>query len=109
MTYVVTDTCIKCKHTDCVEVCPVDCFHEGENMLVINPEVCIDCGVCQIECPIEAIVPDTTPGMEEWVAINGEYAKLWPTLTLKKDPLPDADMWAKVPNKYPEHFSPKKG
>ena len=78
-------------------------------MLVIDPEVCIDCGVCQLECPIEAIVPDTTQGMGKWVAINGEYAKLWPNITRKKDPLPDAEMWAKVPNKYPEHFSPKKG
>ncbi len=107
MTYVVTEACIKCKYTDCVEVCPVDCFYEGENMLVINPEECIDCGVCQPECPIDAIHPDTTPGMEKWVELNGEYGKIWPNITRKKPPLPEADQWATVPNKYPEHFSEK--
>ena len=108
MTYVVKEGCIKCKYTDCVEVCPVDCFYEGENMLVINPEECIDCGVCVPECPIEAISPDTDPGMEKWVEINAEYAKIWPNITLKKAALQDADAWADVPNKYPEHFSPKR-
>ena len=67
MTYVVTDHCIKCKYTDCVEVCPVDCFYEGENFLVINPDECIDCGVCEPECPAEAILPDTEPGLEKWI------------------------------------------
>ncbi len=109
MTHVVTDACIKCKYTDCVEVCPVDCFYEGETMLVINPEECIDCGVCQPECPLEAISPGTAPGMEKWVEINGEFAALWPNITVKKDPLPEADTWARVPNKYPDHFSPKGG
>ena len=109
MTYVVTESCIKCKYTDCVEVCPVDCFYEGENMLVINPEECIDCGVCVPECPIEAISPDTVPGMEEWVEINARYAKIWPNITLKKSPLMDADKWASVHKKYPRHFSPEKG
>lgn len=109
MTYVVTDACIKCKYTDCVEVCPVDCFYEGENMLVINPEECIDCGVCQPECPIAAIQPDTVLGMEKWVEMNGEYASLWPNITIKKDPLPEAEAWEAVPNKYPDHFSPKGG
>lgn len=109
MTYVVTEACIKCKYTDCVEVCPVDCFYEGENMLVINPEECIDCGVCQPECPIDAIQPDTVPGMEKWVEINKDYANIWPNITVKKDPLPEADTWVSVPNKYPDHFSPKGG
>jgi len=109
MTYVVTESCIKCKYTDCVEVCPVDCFYEGENMLVINPEECIDCGVCVPECPIEAISPDTDPEMEAWVEMNAKYAKIWPNITLKKPPLKDADKWASVLNKYPGHFSPKKG
>src|SRR5690606_14182445 len=67
MTYVVTDNCIKCKYMDCVEVCPVDCFYEGENMLVIHPDECIDCGVCEPECPAEAIKPDTDPGLEKWL------------------------------------------
>ena len=75
MTYVVNESCIKCKLMDCVEVCPVDCFYEGENMLVIHPDECIDCGVCEPECPIEAIKPDTEPGLEKWLEINAEYAK----------------------------------
>src|ERR1700760_4357163 len=74
MTYVVTDNCIKCKYTDCVEVCPVDCFYEGENMLVIHPDECIDCGVCEPECPADAIKPDTEPGLEKWLEVNTEYA-----------------------------------
>jgi ferredoxin len=72
MTYVVTDACIKCKYTDCVEVCPVDCFYEGENMLVINPSECIDCGVCEPECPAEAILPDTEGGLEQWLELNNK-------------------------------------
>lgn len=76
---------------------------------MINPEECIDCGVCQPECPIDAIVPDTNFGMEKWVEMNAEYAKAWPNITRKKAPPDDADEWASVPNKYPEHFSPKKG
>lgn len=106
MTFVVTEACIKCKYTDCVEVCPVDCFYEGENMLVIDPETCIDCGVCEPECPIDAIVPDTLGGLEKWVELNREYAQIWPNITRKKDPLPDADIWKDKSNKYPDHFSP---
>ena len=75
MTYVVTEACIKCKFMDCVEVCPVDCFYEGENMLVINPDECIDCGVCEPECPPEAIKADTESGLEKWLSVNAEYAK----------------------------------
>lgn len=109
MTYVVTEACIKCKYMDCIEVCPVDCFYEGENMLVINPEECIDCGVCQPECPIDAILPDTEPGMEKWVEINAQYAALWPNITAKKEPPVDADEWVSVPNKYADYFNPKGG
>jgi ferredoxin len=74
MTYVVTDACIRCKYMDCVEVCPVDCFYEGENMLVINPSECIDCGVCEPECPAEAILPDTESGQEKWLELNATYS-----------------------------------
>jgi NAD-dependent dihydropyrimidine dehydrogenase PreA subunit len=70
MTYLVNDNCIKCKYMDCVEVCPVDCFYEGENMLVIHPDECIDCGVCEPECPVDAIKPDTEPGLEQWLRMN---------------------------------------
>ena len=73
MTYIVNDNCIKCKYMDCVEVCPVDCFYEGENMLVIHPDECIDCGVCEPECPVDAIKPDTEPGAEKWLSVNAEY------------------------------------
>ena len=89
MTYVVNESCIKCKYMDCVEVCPVDCFYEGENMLVIHPDECIDCGVCEPECPVEAIKPDTEPGLEKWLELNAEYAKTWPNITVKKEPPPD--------------------
>lgn len=88
MAYVVTDACIRCKFTDCVSVCPVDCFHEGENMLVIHPENCIDCGVCEPECPADAIRADNAPGAEGWVAFNRRYAGLWPVID-KAIPAPD--------------------
>ena len=85
MTYIVNDNCIKCKLMDCVEVCPVDCFYEGENMLVIHPDECIDCGVCEPECPVEAIVPDTEPDMTKWLEINTEYAS---TAWASRPPMP---------------------
>ncbi len=106
MTYVVTDNCIKCKYTDCVEVCPVDCFYEGENMLVIHPDECIDCGVCEPECPAEAILPDTEPGLEKWIELNAEYASKWPNITERKDPLPEAAEFDGKANKLEEFFSP---
>ena len=84
MTYVVTEVCIKCKYTDCVEVCPVDCFYEGENMLVIHPDECIDCGVCEPECPVDAIKPDTEPSLDRWLDINRQYSEVWPNITTKK-------------------------
>ncbi len=92
MTYVVTENCIKCKYTDCVEVCPVDCFYEGENMLVINPDECIDCGVCVPECPAEAIVANSEPqATEQWLEVNRKYSSIWPNIPIKKPPLPGAD------------------
>ena len=109
MTYVVTEDCIKCKFTDCVEVCPVDCFYEGENMLVINPDECIDCGVCEPECPAEAISDDTCDDAQKWLDINREYAEKWPNITSKKDPPVDADKWKNVENKFKEHFSSNEG
>ncbi len=108
MTFVVTENCIKCKYTDCVEVCPVDCFYEGENMLVINPDECIDCGVCEPECPIEAIKPESEE-LLNWVEINRDYAMQWPNITKKKDAPADADQWKNVENKFEAHFSPNPG
>jgi len=108
MTYIVVEACIKCKLTDCVEVCPVDCFYEGENMLVIHPDECIDCGVCEPECPIDAIKPDTDDGLEEWLEINRKFAEVWPNITRQKDPMPDSDDWRDVKDKK-EHFSPEPG
>jgi len=99
MTYVVIENCIKCKFQDCVEVCPVDCFYEGENFLVIHPDECIDCGVCEPECPAEAIVPDTEPGVEEWLAINTQYASEWPNITRKGESPPDSEEWNGKPDK----------
>ena len=108
MTYVVTDNCIKCKFTDCVEVCPVDCFYEGENMLVINPEECIDCGVCEPECPIEAIKPEADD-LVDWVEHNKKYSEEWPRLTTKRDPLPEADSFRDMPEKLQKFFSDHPG
>jgi len=101
MTFVVTESCIKCKYTDCVEVCPVDCFHEGPNMLVIDPDECIDCTLCEPECPVEAIVSeDDLPGHQrQFLELNAELAKIWPTLSERKDPPPDADEWKDVKDK----------
>jgi len=101
MTYLVTENCIKCKHTDCVEVCPVDCFYEGPNFLVINPDECIDCAVCVSECPIDAIVPDNDTAIDVvfWTETNRRLSKKWPNITKKKDPLPDHDLWNGKPDK----------
>ena len=109
MTYVVTDACIRCKYMDCVEVCPVDCFYEGDNMLVINPSECIDCGVCEPECPAEAILPDTEGGLEQWLELNATFADQWPNITRKRDAPADADEWKGKPDKYDQHFSPEPG
>ena len=98
----------RCKTMDCVEVCPVDCFYEGENMLVIHPDECIDCGVCEPECPVDAIKPDTEPGLEKWLSLNAEYAKIWPNITVKRAPPPDWKEWEGKPDKL-QYFSPKPG
>jgi len=108
MPYIVTEACIKCKYTDCVEVCPVDCFYEGENMLVIHPDECIDCGVCEPECPVDAIKPDTEPGLEKFLELNAEYAKSWPNITVKKEPPEDAKEWDGKSGKITE-FDPEPG
>jgi ferredoxin len=102
VTFVVTDNCIKCKLTDCVEVCPVDCFHEGPNMLVIDPDECIDCTLCEPECPINAIYSeDELPaGQEHFLELNKELAAVWPVITEKKEPLPDWEEWDGKPNKW---------
>ena len=101
MTFVVADACIKCKYTDCVEVCPVDCFHEGPNFLVIDPEECIDCTLCVPECPAEAIFDEADLPEEqmEFIEINADLAKLWPTITEMKAAPEDADEWAAVTDK----------
>ncbi|MDD3029503.1 MAG: ferredoxin family protein [Alphaproteobacteria bacterium] len=109
MPYVVTEACIRCKYMDCVEVCPVDCFYEGENMLVINPDECIDCGVCEPECPAEAILSDANPDIEKWANLNREYAAKWPNATHKKTPPADADAMKGVPNKFEKYFSERPG
>jgi ferredoxin len=108
MTYVVTESCIKCKYTDCVEVCPVDCFYEGENMLVIHPDECIDCGVCEPECPVDAIKPDSEPALEKWLKLNADFAKIWPNITVKKDALGDAKDWDTASDKS-KYFSQNPG
>jgi ferredoxin len=109
MTFVVTENCIKCKYMDCVEVCPVDCFYEGETMLVINPDECIDCGVCEPECPAEAIVPDTQPDLEPWLALNAEYSRVWPNITRRGEPPADAKAFDGVPGKREQFFTPNPG
>ena len=96
MTYVVTEACIKCKFMDCVEVCPVDCFYEGENMLVISPDECIDCGVCEPECPPEAIKADTESGLEKWLSVNADYAKVWPNIAQKGEAPADANTVTRI-------------
>ena len=99
MTYVVTENCIKCKHQDCVTVCPVDCFYEGENFLAIHPDECIDCGVCEPECPANAIRPDTEPGIEPWLEINRKYSAIWPNITEIGTVPADAADWQDKPDK----------
>ncbi|MDO7708172.1 MAG: ferredoxin family protein [Paracoccaceae bacterium] len=109
MTYVVIDNCVACKYTDCVEVCPVDCFYEGSNMLVIHPDECIDCGVCEPECPADAIRPDTEADMDKWVTFNREYSEKWPVIITKKDPLPEATARDGETDKLLKYFDPTPG
>lgn len=101
MTFVVTENCIKCKYTDCVEVCPVDCFYEGPNCLVIHPDECIDCALCEPECPIQAIVSedDLTENQKTFLDLNAELSAVWPNITAKKDSPADAKSWENVEGK----------
>ncbi|UPO80701.1 MULTISPECIES: ferredoxin FdxA [Acetobacteraceae] len=93
MAYVVTENCVRCKFMDCVEVCPVDCFYAGENFLVINPDECIDCGVCEPECPAEAIFPDSDARAADWMEINAKYSAIWPNMSQKGTPPADREEW----------------
>ena len=101
MAYVVTENCIKCKYTDCVDVCPVDCFREGPNFLVIDPDECIDCTLCVPECPVEAIFAedDVPASQQQFIVLNAELAKRWPPIIERKGPPADADQWRGVPGK----------
>ena len=101
MTYVVTEPCIRCRYTECVEVCPVDCFHAGPNFLVIDPAECIDCAVCVAQCPVEAIYPDdeVPAGQHDFIALNARLAQQWPVIKAHESPPDDADAWAEVDNK----------
>lgn len=101
MTFVVLDSCIKCKYTDCVEVCPVDCFFEGPNFLAIDPDECIDCALCEPECPVDAIISedDLPEDKQKYIELNAKLAKKWPNITEQKEALADADEWAKKENK----------
>tara|TARA_B100000902_G_scaffold324710_1_gene318996 strand:- start:398 stop:724 length:327 start_codon:yes stop_codon:yes gene_type:complete len=101
MAYIVTESCIQCKYTDCVDVCPVDCFVEGPNFLAIDPEECIDCTLCVAECPVEAIFAedDVPEGQQEFIEINARLAKVWPVITARKEPLPDAEKFNDETNK----------
>ena len=101
MTFVVTEQCIKCKFTDCVDVCPVDCFHEGPNFLVINPDGCIDCALCIPECPVDAIYEesDLPDEFQEYIKINADLSTRWPEILATQDPREDAEDWADKPDK----------
>ena len=101
MTYVVVESCIRCKYTDCVEVCPVDCFHEGPNFLVIDPEECIDCSLCVPECPVDAIFAedDLPESQRHFLELNAELCQNWPVISEMKPAPPDADDWVGKPDK----------
>ena len=112
MAFVVGSPCVGCKDTACVTVCPVDCFYEGPDMLYIDPDECIDCGVCEPECPADAIFQDSTlkPEVAEfWIEHNRKYSEIWPNITEAKPAPSDADDWYGIPNKLEEHFSEKPG
>ena len=110
MTYIVTDACVRCKLLDCVEVCPVDCFYEGENFLVIHPDECIDCGVCEPECPIDAIRPDSQDEPDgRWLRVNTEFSKVWPNITVKGTAPADADAFKDEKGKFEKYFSTEPG
>lgn len=106
MTFLVTDACVKCKYMDCVEVCPVDCFYEGENFLVIHPDECIDCGVCEPECPVSAIGPHTDDASGKWLHINTHFSRIWPNITRKGAVPADADAHAEMTEKFEQFVAP---
>ncbi|MBI2423631.1 MAG: ferredoxin family protein [Candidatus Hydrogenedentes bacterium] len=110
MAYVVTEPCIKCKYTDCVKSCPVICFHEGANFLVIDPDDCIDCGACVDHCPVNAIYPqDTVPAKwHSYILLNRKYSRIWPALTGTREPLPSAEEFSKILPKA-DHFDENPG
>jgi len=105
MTFVVTEACIRCRYTDCVEVCPVDCFFAGESMLVISPDKCIDCGACAPECPVGAILPDTEEVAQRWLVVNEQYASKWPGISRRLPPLQDVDAYRNESDKFEKYFS----
>ena len=128
MTYIIAEPCVGTCDTACVEVCPVDCIHgphdktgagaeakadgfvpEENDSLYIDPEECIDCGACEPECPVEAILSDTEDGIEKWAEINRKYSEIWPNINEKKEPPKDAEDWQNVEDKYKNHFSDKPG
>ena len=109
MPYVITEDCVKCKYMDCVEICPVSCFYEGENMLVIHPDECIDCAACEPTCPVQAIVSDDTSVGSKWLDLNRQYAASWPNITRKGDAPADADDFKGVPDKFEKYFDPAPG
>ena len=101
MTFVIVESCIKCKLMDCIEVCPVDCFHEGPNMLVIDPDECIDCTLCEPECPVDAIMSedDVSGDQQQFLKLNEELSQEWPVITEAGKPPEDADEWRDVKDK----------
>lgn len=101
MAFIVTESCIKCKHTNCVEVCPVDCFYEGPNFLVIHPEECIDCALCEPECPVDAIFSEDELPKDQipFIEINAEQSEIWPNITEEKTPLPEAEKYKNIKEK----------
>ena len=109
MTYVVTEACIRCKFNDCVAICPVDCFYEGETMLVIHPDECIDCGACEPACPADAIVLGTKPEAEAWLEFNLQYSEIWPNINRKGDTPADAEDYKGMAGKFDKFFSANPG
>lgn len=109
MAHVVTQACIRCKYSDCVEVCPVDAFREGANMVVIDPEACICCGACVTECPIGAIADEDEPAGAPWAELNARHARLWPIITKRRTAQPDAAQFVDVPDKHRDWFDPSPG
>lgn len=109
MPFVVIEDCIRCKYMDCVVRCPVNCFYEGETMLVINPDECIDCAACETNCPVNAIISDSDSRAAKWLSFNRQYAAMWPRITKKGEPPTDAAEWNGVPGKYPKYFKAESG